>query len=202
MRILKKSYYVCTIHINSLLLLGYLHEQSRKDRDAYVEINWDNIEQNYKSQFRICEDCDLQGLPYDLGSVMHYPAGAFAIDRSKPAIIPKEAGATIGQRNGFSESDVEGLNNLFCKDTCYVDKRATSDCKRWKGHCGGKQYGDWMAENCARTCEVCTDGNVKICLDARGTANCEGWKWACDDGNANNKDFMTKNCAKTCGFCS
>lgn len=57
------------------------------------------------------------GLPYDYDGVMHYGAYAFAKDRSKPTIIKlKNTGGPIGQRNGFSATDLAQLNLLYdCK---------------------------------------------------------------------------------------
>ena len=84
---------------------------------------------------------------------MHYHAWAFAKDRSQPTILAKNGASLndIGQANGFSESDLEGINKLHCKGTCYVDERATEDCKRWAdAHCNGDQWGDWMKKNCAK----------------------------------------------------
>lgn len=54
--------------------LGFYHEQSRTDRDRYVDILWDNIEQNMWRQFQSYpkEEIDDLGFSYDYGSVMHY----------------------------------------------------------------------------------------------------------------------------------
>jgi hypothetical protein len=49
---------------------------------------------------------------YDYGSVMHYPAYAFAIDRSKPTIIAPQ-GITIGQRRGLSSGDIRTVNTIY-----------------------------------------------------------------------------------------
>ena len=92
--------------------LGYKHEQARSDRDDYVTINWDNIKDGKASQFTKCTVCHLQNTTYDYGSVMHYPDWAFAKDYSIPTIVTKN-GEHIGQRNGFSETDIIRLNTLY-----------------------------------------------------------------------------------------
>lgn len=59
--------------------IGLYHEMNRPDRDDYITILWDNIEKNGHSQFRKCSNCQTFGVPYDGRSIMHYPAGMFAI---------------------------------------------------------------------------------------------------------------------------
>ena len=69
-----------------------------------------------EGNFKKCENCDLQGLPYDIRSVMQYHQTAFAIDNSKPTIeaLDGTPGHLIGQRSGFSPLDIEGINKIYC----------------------------------------------------------------------------------------
>lgn len=56
--------------------LGLMHEQQRKDRDAYVAMEWDHIDSGQSNpNFSIKPDSD-DLTDYDLKSVMHYPAPA------------------------------------------------------------------------------------------------------------------------------
>ena len=93
----------------------------RSDRDNFVEIKWDNIAKGNHDQFRICNKCDLQNLPYDIRSVMHYHWNSFAKDWTKPTIVSLTGvGANeIGQLNNFSDSDVIGINKLYCGNFDY-----------------------------------------------------------------------------------
>ena len=63
-------------------------------------------------QFRKCEHCDLQNSTYDFNSVMHYRASAFS-NNGEDTITTKN-GESIGQRNGFSDLDIKGINDLYC----------------------------------------------------------------------------------------
>ena len=94
--------------------LGLHHEQTRSDRDTFVEINFDNI----------CCDAGITNFAkagagftdvgaYDYGSIMHYGECAFTINGAcygdgitARTIIPKQAGAVIGQRAGLSTGDI------------------------------------------------------------------------------------------------
>ena len=88
----------------------------RSDREQYVKINFDNIAPGREGNFNLCEDCDLQGLPYDMGSVMHYHQYAFCVDCSIPTIeaLDGTSGDLMGQRSGFSALDIEGINKVYC----------------------------------------------------------------------------------------
>ena len=55
--------------------VGLLHEQSRPDRDEYIEIIWDNILAEGRRSFHKYKwsRVELFSLPYDYTSIMHYP---------------------------------------------------------------------------------------------------------------------------------
>ncbi|XP_052765114.1 zinc metalloproteinase nas-6-like [Mya arenaria] len=95
--------------------LGFHHEQSRPDRDNYVTIHYNNIKSGEEGNFKkySTNEVDTLGQPYDYGSVLHYSAHAFAIDKSKPTIEPKQSGVTIGQRIGLSPIDIKEIQLLY-----------------------------------------------------------------------------------------
>jgi len=83
-----------------LHILGFWHEHSRTDRDKYIEIQWDNVLDEAKENFRPYSDPvdDHLGLPYDYGSIMHYQSDAFS-SNGKATIIPIYGSKDmIGQR--------------------------------------------------------------------------------------------------------
>lgn len=164
--------------------IGYQHEQSRSDRDKYVKIIWKNIPNKYRNNFEIDNNADLQGLPYDTGSVMHYDATAFG--SGKVTIKSITGAATLGQRNGFSSSDIVGLNKLYCeadkpnptKPTKPKCEDLNNNCPGWAkdGDCESGAYIQWMENNCKKSCGVCGAGGK--CTD-----NPSEWaisvKWTC-----------------------
>merc|ERR1712018_109725 len=97
--------------------LGWLHEQSRPDRDNYVIVKTENIVADSLSQFDKCtvEECTVQDLPYDYGSVMHYGWNYFTSNGQ--ATMTKLDGSTdFGQRDGFSDLDLQGINKFYCEE--------------------------------------------------------------------------------------
>ncbi|SOD97895.1 M12 family metallopeptidase [Blastococcus haudaquaticus] len=100
--------------------LGVYHEQSRSDRDSFVEIKWDNIQDGPPPEGENDTRHNFQTKPgstdyfgYDYGSLMHYHATAFAKDTSKPTIVPRQSGVTIGQRNGMSPGDRQTVAKMY-----------------------------------------------------------------------------------------
>ncbi|XP_055350708.1 hatching enzyme 1.2-like [Paramacrobiotus metropolitanus] len=93
--------------------LGFLHEQSRQDRDNYVIINWDNIAESERGQFEKYEAGNTYGLPYDYESIMHYKVNAFAKDPALPTILPKIRKTKMGQNENLSPLDVVRIHRRF-----------------------------------------------------------------------------------------
>ncbi|XP_019936134.2 meprin A subunit beta-like [Paralichthys olivaceus] len=115
-----------TVEHEFLHALGFWHEQSRADRDDYVNIMWDRIEPGKEHNFKTYDDkvSSALGVPYDYGSVMHYSKTSFNIG-SEPTIVTKIPSFmdVIGQRIGFSTSDLTKLNRLYncTKSSIFVD---------------------------------------------------------------------------------
>lgn len=92
--------------------LGLWHEQSRKDRNLFVQIVWENIDESYKHNFdqHLTDGKDFGN--YDYGSIMHYGEYAFSKNGQK-TIIPLQEGALVGQRNQLSEKDIAAINAMY-----------------------------------------------------------------------------------------
>jgi hypothetical protein len=95
--------------------VGLWHEQSREDRDTFVRIEWANIDPAAQHNFtqHIADGEDL-GV-YDYGSIMHYPPTAFSINGQQTivALQPLPAGVVMGQRNGLSQGDIDGVHAMY-----------------------------------------------------------------------------------------
>uniref|UniRef100_A0A8C6TKT7 Metalloendopeptidase n=1 Tax=Neogobius melanostomus TaxID=47308 RepID=A0A8C6TKT7_9GOBI len=90
--------------------LGFIHEHNRSDRDKYVRINWDNIDQNMAYNFNKA-DTDNQDTPYDYNSVMHY--GRTAFSKNGGETITPLSQANIGQTSGMSQWDIKRINLFY-----------------------------------------------------------------------------------------
>ncbi|KAG8011088.1 Meprin A subunit alpha [Nibea albiflora] len=106
--------------------LGFYHEQSRSDRDDYVKIWWDQIEEGMGHNFNKYEDDFITDLntAYDYESIMHYRPLSFNKNESIPTItttIPY-FNEVIGQRLDFSAVDITRLNRMYDCDSGYYMK--------------------------------------------------------------------------------
>ena len=101
--------------------VGLWHEHCRKDRDQWVAVQWDNVEDGCEDNFAqnsfggaalATEDIGT----YDYGSIMHYPVGCFQIDPAVPTLNllkPVPAGVKVGQRVALSAGDIAAVASIY-----------------------------------------------------------------------------------------
>ena len=101
--------------------LGLWHEQSRPDRDQYVEVIEENVRNDRLYNFfkRNTYSIDYRGESYDYGSIMHYGPRAFSINHGPTLKVinqseyDRQGRPRLGQRDGLSKSDVRQLNRMY-----------------------------------------------------------------------------------------
>lgn len=96
--------------------LGFVHEHSRPDRDRYVRVNWDAIEEDKQSQFEIVPPSlsePHKGRPFDFQSIMIYDSTAFARRPGDTTIQPLSGQAIEPSREGLSAEDLTRLQILY-----------------------------------------------------------------------------------------
>jgi hypothetical protein len=103
--------------------VGVFHEQSRMDRDSYVEILWDNIENGLKHNFSTHVEDGIDLGPYDMTSRMHYHGTAFGktdpqTGQVMTTIRSRIPGQAISPSRVLSANDIAGINQLYPPVNC------------------------------------------------------------------------------------
>ena len=93
--------------------LGLWHEQSRSDRDAYVEVKWCNIEEKERYNFFKRTVLARDFGPYDYRSIMHYPRGAFSINRYVTLKSRTDEPVALWNRRNISAGDLAAVRELY-----------------------------------------------------------------------------------------
>ena len=131
--------------------VGAWHEQSRPDRDSYVQVNIGNVRSGLEGNFQKAPfgTTNDRGVSYDFGSVMHYGPKAFSAN-GQPTIEALPAyslyDSTMGQREELSFADIKQMNLRYCADQCnrqlscsnggYTDPKACGRCRCPPGFSG------------------------------------------------------------------
>lgn len=96
--------------------LGFIHEQSRPDRDDFVEVLWDNIDEKYQPQFGFVPDAFFEperGSSFDYHSIMLYPPSIFAIDPHAPTMRSLGTDPIAPVQEGLSPEDLRRIKQVF-----------------------------------------------------------------------------------------
>lgn len=144
--------------------LGMAHEHSRPDRDKFVTVDFSNVPSNKKHNFDKAPK-GFTGEKYDLLSIMHYDAFAFAVNPKKPSILQNDKSSTveIGQRTGLSRYDIKQLEWMY--------KPEQSKCKGATGLSSEKGCINKLDDNGKDVCSgltKCSSNTVEFCCGCGG----------------------------------
>ncbi|XP_054717611.1 low choriolytic enzyme-like [Uloborus diversus] len=95
--------------------VGFTHEQNRPDRDNFVRVLWENIPQEWHSQYQKGNSDDwVTTTDYDYYSVMHYGMRAPGTGRRAFQILRGGIDERyVGQRGGMTGLDVQKIRNAY-----------------------------------------------------------------------------------------
>ena len=180
-QIMQLTYMIHLWQKQILINAGFYHEQSRRDRDDYITIDFTNVIPAFRKNFKKYQIgwAETYELPYDTSSVMHYGSYAFAKNRSKPTIVLKNKtpNVILGRRNGFSSLDIKAINSMY--------KCSGSGVTGASGG-GSKAPGNG-------TSSACKDEHAK-CVD-------QAIRGLCNSKSDFVKNYMKKNCKESCKLC-
>jgi hypothetical protein len=91
---------------------GLWHEQSREDRNNYVQVLWENVQTGQEHNFnqKISNGDDIG--PYDFTSIMHYPAYAFS-KNGLPTLKTIPTPVSLGYRTTLSDKDIAAIRFMY-----------------------------------------------------------------------------------------
>nr|XP_040574974.1 low choriolytic enzyme-like isoform X2 [Lepeophtheirus salmonis] len=208
-----------------LHILGFAHEQTRPDRDQFVQIFWSRIKRNYISNYfraidinatdipPVCDSTSTQasfdncysgykartfGLSYDYGSIMHYGLNYFTSTGQDTMGILKTVpvGAVIGNRNGMTKLDALKVQARY---DCNEDPE-TKTTRKPSVECKDLYIQCPLYKKYCESHQSIKDGCKVSCGECTECydkySNCPVLGYLCGED-----DTITKDCKLTCRLC-
>jgi len=123
--------------------VGLWHEQSRADRDQYLTINTQNIQQGVEYNFLTYVQQGQDGAEYtaalDFDSVMLYSSFAFSAN-GQPTIVKKNGSTYTTNRSGLSSGDIAGINQMYPGDGGDGGGGSENPCAGVPNYSGNQSY--------------------------------------------------------------
>jgi hypothetical protein len=96
--------------------LGFIHEQNRSDRDSYIQVMMENIEEGAEINFEAFPSSlmTVSGLaPFDYHSLMLYPPGMFGKPGQGMTMISRNPQQVIAPSSSLSPSDTLRIQKAY-----------------------------------------------------------------------------------------
>lgn len=120
--IIKRINLVELFQVHELMhAVGFYHEQNRSDRDQYLIIHYDHIQEGLEAQFKnLSQNENRLLVPFDFNSIMLYGSYSFTKDgQMTMEPNPEEPSARgvvmreVNEKYGLSSIDVEAIQQLY-----------------------------------------------------------------------------------------
>jgi len=95
--------------------VGFWHEQSRSDRDDYLNVYLDNVEPNQRHNFdKLGAEHNRFGIPFDQESIMIYGEKSFSRN-GEPTMLAKNGGHLSDpyDKSSWTQTDANYINQLY-----------------------------------------------------------------------------------------
>jgi hypothetical protein len=93
--------------------MGRHHQQCRTDRDDFIQVNWENIDDTYEYNYYTATSEEVG--PYDFESIMHYSQWGFSTGGPTMTCLAgyEQWQNVMGQRNYLSDGDVATMQYMY-----------------------------------------------------------------------------------------
>nr|XP_042904994.1 astacin-like metalloprotease toxin 5 [Parasteatoda tepidariorum] len=109
-------HYIGTILHELLHAIGFFHEHQRNDRDDYVEIHLENVDEGDKSNFiKVTPTWGILYDKFDYKSIMVYESTAWSNNGEK-TIVPLQEGIVLksaSTKTKLAKSDIRRINKMY-----------------------------------------------------------------------------------------
>ncbi len=92
--------------------LGYIHEHNSNDRDDYITVHFENIQDSAMSQFYKSNSTTLVNNEFDINSTMMYSSYTFS-KNGQPTITDKNGNVLPTRQAILSSLDIKGTNSIY-----------------------------------------------------------------------------------------
>ncbi|ROT61684.1 zinc proteinase Mpc1 [Penaeus vannamei] len=100
--------------------IGFYHEHCRNDRDDYVTIHYENVQDGYAYAFDKDTYWRYVGENYNYASIMHYGTYAFSVNWGvAETIVPTDPNVILVEaydKDHMEQSDANQINNLYASE--------------------------------------------------------------------------------------
>ncbi|XP_057322027.1 tolloid-like protein 2 [Microplitis mediator] len=182
--------------------IGFHHEHMRNDRDEYIKIFRDNIQEGHEDKFKklSIKFTKTLGQPYDYNSIMHYPRFAFAKSSFHSTIEPtrkiNEETPGIGQRNALSTGDITTAKLLY---NCSAHDGSFFEPWNMIFPPIRPEYSPKVIDKCKWTIRAAEGEQIKVTLtswDIQETPNCTVEYVEIKDGYQANSPVLARICGE------
>jgi len=180
--------------------VGFFHEQTRMDRDNYINILWQNIQSNMSYNFqKINRQQGMDHQNYDYYSIMHYRTNAFGVGNRTTIEIKDSSvnSSVVGNSQQLSTGDLAAtayIHGGTVPSECQITTIQNGETLTLNGVTNSKQCFKLLLPDDSKTYQITSqadNGDADLFVRHNNIASQSSYDCKSDDSNSN------ENCSGT-----